>query len=448
MNSFFSKYFFFYPVRFLQSQPIARCLRYVHEFEQLDVKSMQEAQWKKLKSLLDFSYQNIPYYHSLFTNQGLHPSEIRTLADFSSIPFLTKNIVQKNPGAFRNPRKRFIHKRSTSGSTGVPLCFHKDNIGTAILDAVQYHSYGWHGIEIGAPQARFWGTPPSLRNRMITRVKDILMNRTRLSAFDLSSSNMERYYRKIMEIKPKYFYGYPSIMHEFALFMEKSNFSFNQLDIKAVIGTAEMPIPAQIARMTRIFNAPFVNEYGCTEVGVIALTCPSDAMHVMSSNIYVETIKDGSPAHNVEGEIVVTELNTESFPFIRYCVGDRGILSNDPCKCGLNLPVMKSILGREADVIKTRSGGILSDAIFEYIFKTGIDAYRAIQTKIDHIEIWIVTNTDFTTQHHNLFLKELRSHTQGEIEFTLHLVDVLPRDPSGKLRLFVSRISKEQLSDS
>ena len=81
-------------------------------------------------------------------------------------------------------------------------------------------------------------------------------------------------------------------------------------------------------------------------------------------------------------------------PVIRYDIKDIGTFTDESCQCGRGLSLMKSIEGRESDIITTPLG-ILSLSISSVLFGNipGIDQFQVIQEKIDHLTIKIVTNT-------------------------------------------------------
>jgi phenylacetate-coenzyme A ligase PaaK-like adenylate-forming protein len=439
-----SRNFLFYPTRTIRKEPIRQYFKYVRDVENLSLESLREFQWQKVQKMMRFAYAQIPYYRNLFNSQGMRPDDIKSPNDFRKLPILTKEKVRSHFSELKNPRKMRVDHRSTSGSTGLPMHFEKDRHATACLDAVEYHGYSWHGIEIGAPQARFWGVPTGLRAGLVTGLKDFLMNRVRVNAFRITDEDFYHYYKLFKRFHPAYFYGYPSLIYEFALFVRRKSLPTDFLKLKAVIGTSELANEKQIALIEEVFNTRFVAEYGCTEAGLIGLGCKKGNIHLMAHNIYLEVLDNGRQVIDKPGDFVITELNSRTFPFIRYHIGDRGILSTQGCGCGLQLPVIKVVLGRSGDSIKLRSGRKVNDNIFEYCMKGGddsyIEAYRAIQVSIDTIELYLVVNDQFEKSQHDAFMSRLDQHLFNEVNFDVRFVDKLPRDPSGKVRFFVSKL--------
>lgn len=438
MNHKIARYLFFYPVRFLRGESICKSISEVKRFESMiDVK---EAQWVKLKKLLEDTYKCIPYYKNLWDLHKINPIGIKTAEDFAKIPLLTKEIIRKNYSDLMNPIIKKYECRSTSGSTGSPLKFVKDRYATAYMDAVMYHSYSWHGITIGDNQIRFWGMPENQKGKRVARIKDFLMNRIRLSAFVLDKETCLSFINRIEQATPDYFYGYPSMIFLFAHFLKTENITIKGLSLKAVITTGEQLFDKQRKVIEECFHTRVINEYGSTEVGVIGLECPEGNMHEISSNIYLEIIKDGIPVKDEEGDVCVTELHSKTSPFVRYKIGDRGILLSEKCKCGLPYPIFKILSGRIDDFIVTPEGKKIYDAILAYTLKKSVISFKAVQKNIKSLDIFIVPDKDYNEKLEDKYLRQFCDSISTEMEFRFHYVDEIKPERSGKLRYFRSEI--------
>jgi phenylacetate-CoA ligase len=282
--------------------------------------------------------------------------------------------------------------------------------------------------------------PFSTRARATATLKDLLMNRIRCNAFRTGEADLRRFYARVKRFRPEYFYGYPSLIYDFARSVVESRLDW-PIRLKAVVGTGELPFPEHRAYIERAFGARFVNEYGCSEVGIIAFECPQNRMHVMAQNVLVEVVNDGRTVVDEEGEIIVTELNATTMPFLRYRMNDRGTLLSEPCSCGLPLPLVDVSAGRIRGRLTLPSGRSVYDAIFSYTFKTGIAAFKAVQTAPAEVRLYIVPASDFSNDLMDHYIRVLSEKTFGEVRFAVNLVDVLPRERSGKLRYFVNEMT-------
>ncbi|MCO5383595.1 MAG: hypothetical protein NHB15_17230 [Methanosarcina barkeri] len=87
-----------------------------------ELKKEQELQ---LRQMINFSYNNVPYYHRLFRDLKLSPEDIKSIEDLEKLPILTKNIIKQNWDEFLplNLKNMSYYNLTTGGSTGSPLRF-------------------------------------------------------------------------------------------------------------------------------------------------------------------------------------------------------------------------------------------------------------------------------------------------------------------------------------
>ena len=83
---------------------------------------IQALQLKRLKATLQHVYANVPHYRQAFDAKGVHPDDLKTLADIAKFPFTTKHDLRANYpfGMFAVPRERVVRVHASSGTTGKP----------------------------------------------------------------------------------------------------------------------------------------------------------------------------------------------------------------------------------------------------------------------------------------------------------------------------------------
>lgn len=440
MNSNTARFLFFFPVRLFRSEPILRALAFVKNCEALDKNALRKRQLDLMKQQVELAFEKIPYFRSHWLPYFNTKTTISFWENFARLPVMEKTDIQDHQQQFLNHEIKKTDHRGTSGSTGTPLRFVKDRQATAFMDAVMYHAYSWYGINIGDRQARFWGLPHDNISQKMAHLKDFLMNRRRLSAFQLSPAALQSFADQIKRWHPHYFYGYPSLLIEFARFVDEHNVNLTTLKLKAIICTGEQLEISQKEYLRQIFNCPVVNEYGSTEVGVIGFECSLGNLHEMSSNIYLEVLKDGIPVLDEEGVVVVTELHALTSPFIRYKIGDRGVRCSAPCPCGLPYPVIKVLSGRIDDYILTPDGRKVYDAILAYTLKKGIKKFKAVQREVRSLEIMIVADDELNDEMISKYITKLKQSVSVDMDFVFKKVSTIPQERSGKLRYFRSEI--------
>jgi phenylacetate-CoA ligase len=291
---------------------------------------------------------------------------------------------------------------------------------------------------------RFWGNPSSARRQLRFAAADFAMHRIRFSAFAFDDADLENYWRRCLKFKPDYFYGYVSMLVQFARFLEDQGFDGSALHLKVIVCTSEVLTPSDRELLVRTFGCPVQNEYGCGEVGPIAYSCPEGRLHVMSTNVRLEVVD--SHGHVVapgeSGEILVTDLGNYAMPLIRYRVGDRGILSEDMCPCGRPFPVLESIWGRSYDFICTPDGKRYHGEFFMYMFEDlrqeGFDfaRFQVRQKSANHLLIRLLAHS--ASSGLEATLRNRIRRALPTMNVSVEWVDHIERSQSGKARVIIN----------
>ncbi len=445
MHQMIAKYLVYYPVQYFRGQRVWNYIHNVQRVESLPIEDILEIRDVKIRNMVQYASRNVPYYKQCFETQGIDPNEISGYDDLRHIPVLTKRDIIENEKDLinRNPRSK-VYTRKTSGSTGMTLHFKKEGQALAINDAIMYRCYAWYEINIGDKQARFWGVPVSPILKKKEQLKDFILNRIRISAFDISESSCIDQYRRIERFRPAYFYGYTTAIYGFCLFAQKMGFDLNRLDLKAVICTAEKMYPQHRELFNEVFRCPVVDEYGSSENGIIAFQCHEGNMHMMADHLCIEFLNENNERVKPGelGKIVVTDLGTYEMPLIRYEIGDIGRYTEKTCPCGVNLPLMEIVEGRKEDFIRTQEGKLVHAAYLCYTLKDdAVYEFKMYQKNLDQFLVQIVKSHLFDEDTQLRLENNLRSALGDKVSINFEYLERLPREASGKLRYFVSEIS-------
>lgn len=444
MNKFIAKHLIYFPVQSLQGQDIKECLSQVRDAQFKSPNELKTLQDEKLRKLITHAYHSIPFYKRRFDEIKIRPEEVKTMEDLNLLPVLSKRDVLDNETALLNPAtNQKLYMRKTGGSTGMTLHFKKEAKALALNDAIMYRCYDWYGIDIGDKQVRFWGVPVTSKLRWKEQFKDFILNRIRISAFDISETSCLKQYERIKKFKPAYFYGYTTAIYGFCLFMKKLGIDLNSLNLKAVICTAEKMYPHHRELFNEVFKCPVVDEYGSSENGILAFQCKEGNMHMMSDHMCIEFLDENDKQVKAGdlGRIVVTDLASYAMPLIRYDIGDMGRPSDKICSCGVNLPLMEIVEGRKEDFIRVRDGKLIHAAYLCYTLKDDtVNEFKMYQKDINTLVVYIVKSPAFSADSEKILDKKLRTALGEEMNITFEYLERIPREASGKLRYFVSEI--------
>lgn len=441
-NKSFFKYAIYYPVVYLRRQPVPLYLYKLKKSQYINEKELKDIQINKLRRLIKYVREEIPYYKKI--TEHVSEKEIYSIEALKDIPFTTKRMIQENPNGFvRKKNDYFLTKKTTGGSTGEPVTIYKDHDAMAHELAATWLGYSWAGIDIGDRQGRFWGVPFASKDKLKAKLIDFIANRKRCSAFYFDDIYLEKYTELLKAFRPTYFYGYVSMLEEYARYFERTrrNPPFN---LKCVITTSEVLTDYHRKLIEDIFSTRVFNEYGCGEIGSVAHECEAGSLHVMAENMIVEVL-DGDRVckHGEMGELVITELNNKAMPLIRYRTGDFGSLSHGTCACGRSLPVIENLAGRAYDTIKNREGKMFHGEFFVYIFEGakrkefGVQAFQVEQLTYERINIKVVPGRGYCRRTEEYIREKIRNGMESNVSVTFEKVDKIQRESSGKMRVVV-----------
>ena len=395
---------------------------------------------KKLE-IVNFHLQNNPFYQELVGSNA-------TIWD--DLPILNKKNLQK-PLLERlsngySPKNSYINK--TSGSSGDPFIFAKDKYSHALTWASNMYRFGWYGIDFNSSyQARFYGIPLDFIGNKKERFKDLLSHRFRFSIFDLSDVVLEKILKKFQNKKFDYINGYTSSIVLFAKFLQKRNVVLKDIcpTLKVCMVTSEMLFEEDKILLEKQFGIPIVNEYGASELDLIAFQNPQDEWQVNSETLFVEVLDENNQAvpNGTAGRIVITSLFNKAHPFIRYDIGDIGILDE---KSTLKKPILKKLIGRTNDIALLPSGKKSPGLTFYYVTKSIIEddgnvkEFIITQNKIDSFEIEYVSETELNSKQIQKIEAAIALYLEPNLNFSFFRKKTLERSNRGKLKQFKSMI--------
>lgn len=402
--------------------------------------SLQE---KKVREIVRYAYQNVPFYHKLLKANGIKPTEINNISDLKKLPIITKKDVQENYKSMIS-RKVSIErciKRRTSGSTGFPLTVLIDRDASYFKSAVALRQFFECGGRLRDRQVQLRGTGstslPSSWNKPIYEYLGFLR-----TEWITMSEITEALIQFLKDYNPDIMIGYSSF---FQLLAERLK---GEISPKIIFCISEILTDYSRSLITSAFGAHIIDSYGCTEVGEIAWECPEghEGYHMNVDAVLVEFLKDGETVGaGEEGETVLTNLFSYAMPFIRYNLGDVGVPSSERCSCGRTLPLMRLLKGRHDDFIVLPSGKKLPPHGLMLTAKniTGISGYKIIQEKRDVIKVLLKMHAKYSEDSVAGFTSVLQKFLGEDIEVIVKIVNEIPRDRSGKLRRIISKIAKK-----
>lgn len=426
----------------LKGFPIEEAKKHLEKIQAIPEAEYANYIEEKKQEILDFHLQHNSFYKNLLKNKNVEKWE--------DLPILTKKDLQQplKDRLSEGYNEKNVYVNKTSGSSGHPFVFAKDKFCHALTWSIIFDRFGWFGLDFNSSfQARFYGIPLDKIGYYKERLKDKMATRYRFPIFNLSDEKLENFLAEFYKKKFDYINGYTSSIELFAKFLQKKNIILKDIcpTLKVCIVTSEMLFPDTKALLEKQFGIPVVNEYGASELDILAFQNPKDQWMLNTETLFIEIVNEKGEVlpHGEEGKIVVTSLYNKAHPFIRYELGDVGVISK---KSTPKHQLLQKLTGRTNDVAKLPSGKVVPGLTFYYVTKSIIEDAGDVkefvikQTKANSFEITYVASATISAEKEDEIKAAIEKYLEKGLSLQLKRVDVLKRKKSGKLKQFESLV--------
>ncbi|MGB1140605.1 MAG: phenylacetate--CoA ligase family protein [Halioglobus sp.] len=409
---------------------------------------VSQYQLQRLRNFLQDIGSNVPYFTDLFRELGFEPLNLSSLDDLGRLPLLGKAEIRGNTERLRATDAPDLARFNTGGSSGEPLVFYLGKERVSHDVAAKRRATRWWGVDIGDPEIVVWGSPIELGAQDRVRLLRDRLFRTRLlSAFEMSTDNLDRFIAEIRAFRPRMLFGYPSSLALIAQRARQTNQALDSLGIKVAFVTSERLYDHQRQQIEAVFNCPVANGYGGRDAGFIAHECPQGSLHITADDIVVEILRpDGSrAAPGEQGEIVTTHMATRDFPFVRYRTGDVGALNVAPCACGRGLPVLTDLQGRTTDFLVAQDGTVMHGLALIYVLRelNTVEEFKIIQESLDSVRVQVVPGAGWNAGQEQTVVAGFRERLGNSVAVTVELLPAIELEASGKRRYVISHVEHE-----
>jgi len=422
----------------LNGFPIKKAQNKLSEIQNISEQHYEAYISKAKKDIVAYHLEHNTFYKSICKN---------TSVTWDELPILTKAALQAplKERLSTGYTIQNVYVNKTSGSTGNPFYFAKDKFTHALTWAIIQNRFNWHGV-YGKKQARFYGIPNETIPRIKERTKDFFSNRYRFNVFDLSDAAFEKWIEKFKTTEFVFLNGYTTVLVAFANYLNSKGIVLKNTcpSLKACMVTSEMCFEEDKIAMTTAFGIPVVNEYGASELDLIAFQDTKNQWLVNTESLFIEIVDDNNIPlpYGKSGRIIISSLYNKAHPFIRYELGDIGTLKRLDSKT----IVLERLEGRREDLIHLPSGKIAPGLSFYYVTKsvmknTGIvKEIKAIQTALNAFEIHYASDSSLSEKQMDAVKNALYEYLEPNLNVKFYRFDQLKRSKSGKLKQFTSLI--------
>ncbi|MBU1903282.1 MAG: phenylacetate--CoA ligase family protein [Proteobacteria bacterium] len=344
------------------------------ETETLPRDRLKALQLERFRECMKYLYDNSPMYKRKYDEEGIKPEDIRTLNDIQHVPFTIKEELREsqaqNPpwGDFMCvPPEEGVRVFQTTGTTGIPVkvLLNKKDWTVHFFNQFMHFMYGYgmrtsdilfvpfgYGLYIA-----WWGFQAAVEQAGVMIVPGG------------AQSSQDRV-RNIFEWGATVVCGTPTYLLHLGETGKKIGMPLADSKVKIVVAAGEpgANVPATKAAIQELWGAKCYDDIGSSEISNFGFECIAQkGTHVIESMFYAEcldpeTLKPVAPGE--VGELVLSNLCTESMPLLRYRIKDLVRFDLERCECGRTfLRLDGGILGRSDDMFQFAGVNIFPSAI-------------------------------------------------------------------------------------
>jgi phenylacetate-CoA ligase len=397
------------------------------KMETMEREELERLQYRLLKTLVYRLYSFSAFYHRRMEEAGVHPDDVKTLADVTKLPFMFKRDLRDNypDRLFTATKEELVRYHVSSGTTGKPtvvgytendleewtvsLARALTSCGLGAKDVIQV-SYGY-GLFTGGLGLHYGA------------------ERIGATVIPTSVGGTERQIELMQDLGATAICCTPSYLLHMGEMAEKMGVSIKK-DTKLAVGilgaepwTAEMRNRIQDWLGIRAYDI-----YGTSELsGPLFTECTEqNGIHVWGDFAYTEIVdpKTGEQvADGEKGELVMTILKKEALPIVRYRIGDITGMTREVCACGRTHPRIMRITGRVDDMLIIRGINVFPSMIEHTLlgipevgqhFQIVVDRKHELDTLLVRVELKPEAFSDKITE-----LMKIKEHVGRRLESAL-----------------------------
>ena len=332
---------------------------------------IEALQLERMRWSLTHAYTNVPHYKQSFDAAGVHPDDLKSLADLARFPFTLKTDLRSNYpfGLFAVPRSQVNRIHASSGTTGQPTVVGYTKADLAMWDEVMERSLRASGLRAGDLLHNAYGYGLFTGGLGVHGGAE----KMGLTVVPVSGGMTKRQVRLIEDFQATGITVTPSYMLSILDEYRRQGLDPRKSPLQVGIFGAEPWTNAMREEVEQSFDMHAVDIYGLSEVMGPGVSCEcvesKDGLHIWEDHFYPEIIDPETGAvlpDGALGELVFTSLSKEAFPIIRYRTRDLTRLLPGTAR---SMRRMEKVTGRSDDMMILRGVNVFPTQIEEQLMK-------------------------------------------------------------------------------
>ncbi|RME12455.1 MAG: phenylacetate--CoA ligase [Ardenticatenia bacterium] len=329
---------------------------------------LQTLQSERLRALVGYVYERVPFYRRQFDEMGITPSDIKDIRDLTRLPFTKKSDLRDHYpfGLFAVPLNEVIRIHASSGTTGKPTVVGYTRDDLKVWAEVCARSLALSGAKPGDMFQNAYGYGLFTGGLGMHYGAEEMG----LTVIPVSGGNTTRQIMILRDFKPDIMACTPSYALTLADRLLEEGIDPAELNVRVFILGAEPWTEEMRRELESKLHVDAVNIYGLSEIigPGVSNECieAKNGMHIMEDHFLPEVInpETGEPLPEGEvGELVFTTLTKQALPLIRYRTGDLCSITYEPCICGRTHARMSRVLGRVDDMLIVRGVNVFPSQV-------------------------------------------------------------------------------------
>ena len=397
------------------------------KIETLPREELTDLQFERLQVTLNRAYTKVDFYRRRFEELGLLPEDISSLEDLRRIPCTTAaDLARHYPyGLFSVPLKSIVRLKFSAAPEGQPIVIgytqkdvqnwlelmarHMSGMGISIKDIIQVAFN--YGLFTGA-----------FTFNQASELVGATVAPTSIASATIQLQIMQDFRSTVLATSPSF------AMH-IAETRELQGIDINRIHLKTGVFGPEAMSPSVRRTLEERLRIQAYSVYGVNEMvepGVAAECQEKSGLHLAEDHFYPEVVDPHSCqplTQGQEGELVITTLTNEGYPFIRFRTGDITSMDHTSCPCGRNSVRMAAPLSRSDDLLMIRGIAIYPQQVALLLRKVApeVENYRLIIRKRkglnDQLEVQVAYPANFVSDWYrtHALADNIRAHLRRAI---------------------------------
>ena len=421
-------------------QAFAEGLRFRREASSWDRE--QKTRWilERLRATVRRAYEETVYYRELFDQHGFDPHVDFGFAEFSRLPALDREHVHEaGPKLLSSsvPPDQ-LRKDRTGGSTGVPTEIWLGPNERGWRDSGMEHFFQTLGVPEGSRTALLWGhhLDPKATDSFRDRYQAFVSNVRWFDSLRLSPEKLDEYHEELERFRPACIIAYASALGYLAEHVLARKYK-PSYPTRSLITGGEKLWSRHRGMIEEAFGRPVYERYGSRDAGCLGVQLARALPLEYTIDWSYTLVEPELP--QAESPILITKLQADAMPMIRYRIGDIGRFPAGS-KPGHPTFVLEDVMGRVIDRISLPDGRWVAGQEVPHLLKDyPVREFLFLQRRDHSVELQIVPQQDFNENSRREIEETLTANLPG-LPIKIELKESVVRTKSNKWRPVISEV--------